>query len=267
MFGFSYNYSVFDNNNQVEAWYGVKTDIYSGPLDLLLDLIQKAELDITKLALASVTDQYLAYIEQLQQKNASDISEFLIIAARLIQIKSEALLPRPMIREEGEEDLGESLARQLIIYREIKMASKWLREQDDNHKHSFLHVAKSYNANVTVDFNGISLTNLVDAISSIYNSDAELKSLGTVISIPKLTLKRKIQSIIINLAESKTSTFYTLVGSNRTRVNLLVVFLALLELIKQDYVTTEQGEIFGDFNVFATDKIRYSNEIELSLDD
>ena len=90
--------------------YEVETELFSGPLDLLLDLIQKAELDITKLALAQVTDQFLAYIEAHRESEPDYISEFLVIAAKLVQIKSEALLPRPPAREEDGEDPGEQLA-------------------------------------------------------------------------------------------------------------------------------------------------------------
>ncbi len=82
-----------DGSNQ--AAYRVNTPVYEGPLDLLLSLIEKAELDITRLALAQVTDQYLTYIQNMEAVRAADISEFLVIAAKLIQIKSAALLPKP----------------------------------------------------------------------------------------------------------------------------------------------------------------------------
>ena len=79
--------------------YTVQTPVYEGPLDLLLDLIERAELDITAVSLALVTDQYLAYINSTEELNADEISAFLVIAAKLLQIKSEALLPRPPARE------------------------------------------------------------------------------------------------------------------------------------------------------------------------
>src|SRR5512142_586785 len=95
------------------AAYQVTTPVYEGPLDLLLQLIERAELDITRLALAQVTDQYLAYLRGMEDRLAEEVSAFLVIAARLLQIKSEALLPRPPVREAGEEDPGEALAQQL----------------------------------------------------------------------------------------------------------------------------------------------------------
>src|SRR5262245_11384612 len=95
--------------------YRVATPVYEGPLDLLLQLIERAELDITKLALAQVTDQFLSYLAQLENRTANEVSAFLVIAARLVQIKSEALLPRPPQREVGEDDPGEALAQQLLV--------------------------------------------------------------------------------------------------------------------------------------------------------
>jgi segregation and condensation protein A len=100
--------------------YTVRTTVYEGPLDLLLDLIERAELDITSVSLALVTDQYLAYIKNLERINADEVSAFLVIAAKLLQIKSEALLPRPPTRPAGEEDAGRSLVDQLKLYKRFK---------------------------------------------------------------------------------------------------------------------------------------------------
>ncbi|HAE58870.1 MAG TPA: hypothetical protein DCG54_05015, partial [Anaerolineae bacterium] len=106
--------------------YTVQIPVYEGPLDLLLQLIERAELDITSVALAMVTDQYLKYIRAMQEARAEEISAFLVIAAKLIQIKSEALLPRPPVREVGEEDPAENLARQLRIYKQFKKIANWM---------------------------------------------------------------------------------------------------------------------------------------------
>ncbi|MCX6035108.1 MAG: segregation/condensation protein A, partial [Chloroflexi bacterium] len=105
--------------------YTVTIPVYEGPLDLLLQLIERAELDITAVSLALVTNQYLAYIHQMQVP-ADEISAFLVVAAKLLQIKSETLLPRPSIREAGEKDLGETLIRQLQVYKRFKELSNWL---------------------------------------------------------------------------------------------------------------------------------------------
>lgn len=255
------------NLNSLDLSYQVNTEVYSGPLDLLLDLIQRVELDITRLSLAKVTDQYIEYIERMQSVNASDISEFLVIAAKLIQIKSEALLPRPVLHEEGEEDLGEALARQLILYRQIKNAAVWLKDREEKRIHTYLHVAKPYAANINVDMSDISVDDLINSLNILYASDADIKALGTVITIPRITFRRKIQSIMHDLSIQKNVSFQSLVGNDRSRLNLLIVFLAILELVKQNYIITQQNSIFGDFTIIATEKITRNDEIELSLDD
>ena len=109
--------------------YTVVTPIYEGPLDLLLLLIERAELDITSLALAQVTDQYLEHLRNISDLSPDEVSAFLVIAARLLQIKSEALLPRPPQREPGEEDPGEALARQLILYKRFKELANLLAQR------------------------------------------------------------------------------------------------------------------------------------------
>src|SRR4030042_6508037 len=111
---------MFNTASHQVSNYTIATPVYEGPLDLLLQLIERAELDITKLSLAMVTDQYLEYIHQLTDLEADDVSAFLVIEAKLLQIKSEALLPRPPEREPGEEDLGRSLVDQLKLYKRFK---------------------------------------------------------------------------------------------------------------------------------------------------
>src|SRR3990172_392978 len=97
--------------------FQVDTLVFEGPLDLLLQLIEHAELEITSLAIAQVTHQFLVYLKELKETAAEEVASFLEVASRLVQIKSEALLPRSPEREFGEEDPGEALARQLLAYR------------------------------------------------------------------------------------------------------------------------------------------------------
>ena len=98
--------------------YQVRLSLFEGPLDLLLHLIEREELDITKISLAQVTDQYLAYISQLEELHPETLADFLVVAARLLLIKSQILLPRPEAQPLAvdEEDPGEALARQLREY-------------------------------------------------------------------------------------------------------------------------------------------------------
>jgi chromatin segregation and condensation protein Rec8/ScpA/Scc1 (kleisin family) len=120
--------------------YSVQTPLFEGPLDLLLQLIIRAELDITSLALAQVTEQYLEHIRTLEV-SADEISGFLVVAAKLLQIKSEALLPRPPVREPGEEDPGRALADQLMTYRRYKEIAVWLQAREAAGLHTYLRLA------------------------------------------------------------------------------------------------------------------------------
>ncbi|MFH1514543.1 MAG: segregation/condensation protein A [bacterium] len=243
------------------------TEVYEGPLDLLLDLIQKAELDITSLSLAKVTDQYLAYIDTLQNISAEEISEFLVIAAKLVQIKSEALLPRPPIRDKGEEDPGEILSRQLRVYREIKNTTLWLKERFDRDLRTYLHVPHQYTPNMKLDLSNFNLDDLTRALREIYAHEADIASLGTVISIPKISLRKQVQNILQVLSKNNATSFRLMLEQDSSRINAIIIFLALLELVKQDYVITHQNQPFADIEIEATEKVNLSEEFEFTSDD
>src|SRR5262245_58601964 len=121
--------------------YTVRTPVYEGPLDLLLSLIERAELDITTVSLASVTNSYLSYIRGFTQVNPEESSAFLLISAKLLQIKSEALLPRPPARQPGEEDVGQTLVDQLKLYKRFKEIGGWMHERQENNLRTFLRIA------------------------------------------------------------------------------------------------------------------------------
>lgn len=254
---------VWDTRNES---YEIRTDEYSGPLDLLLDLIQKAELDITKFALAQVTDQFLAYVHNNQDADPEYISEFLVIATKLIQIKSEAMLPRPPDRPQEEEDPGEALARQLYLYREVKKATQWLNQRIERSARGYLHIAPRYPVTAQIDLSGIDVQDLILALENLGNQDQYFQ-IGSVISIPKTTLRKKVQEII-NLLQSQPNTrFSELLGDNRSRINIIVVFLSVLELVKQRLILTEQKGLFGDIEITAESDIQSASGMDLVLED
>ncbi|HOE35030.1 MAG: segregation/condensation protein A [Chloroflexi bacterium] len=246
--------------------YEIETELYTGPLDLLLDLIQKAELDITKLALAQVTDQFLAYIEAHHDAEPDNISEFLVIASKLVQIKSEALLPRPPAREEDEEDPGELLAYQLQLYKKVKDAAHWLGQRIDSNLRGYLHVPRAFEVRSQIDLTGIEINDLILALESLLKETSPAEPEG-LISIPRLTLKRKLEEIISRLRMRPSSSFQELLGSERTRLNMIVVFLAILELTKQDLVITEQPDIFADIRITAREGALEAGDREITFDD
>lgn len=247
--------------------YTVSTPIYQGPLDLLLQLIERAELDITRLALAQVTDQYLEYIHNMPELSAQDVSAFLVVAAKLIQIKSEALLPRPPVREEGEEDLGEALARQLLEYRRYKYVADFLSLQEEEGLHTFLRLAAPPKIEGVVDLSEISLTDLAEAAQSILYKLDHRSSLNSVVTPSSVTIRQKIRLIARLLRQKGRASFNALLNGARTRLEIVVTFLAILELMKLRIVQANQAKTFGDIELEPIQEWDETEEFELEFDE
>jgi segregation and condensation protein A len=246
--------------------YQVRIPIYEGPLDLLLNLIEKAELDITTVSLAMVTDQYLAYMHGLEQSNPDDMSGFLIIAARLLQIKSEALLPRPPQRETGEEDLGDSLVEQLRLYKRFKEIGTWLDERQQAGLATYLRVAPPPKIEVKFDPSGLTLEKLIEAAQSAFARAAEKEPLGSVIAAPTVTIREKIDLIARTLRQLQRASFRGLLGDKATRLEVVVTFLALLELIKRYRVQAQQEGLFSDIQIDRLEEWGEGEDIELEFE-
>jgi segregation and condensation protein A len=245
--------------------YTVTIPVYEGPLDLLLQLIERAELDITAVSLASVTDQYLAYIHQLQVP-ADEISAFLVVAAKLLQIKSEALLPRAPIREAGFEYLGDELARQLRIYKRFKELSNWLDDRETQHLRTYLRVAPLPRIEARLDLSDITLDDLINAAMDVYAEEAEKQSLGTVISAPRITIREKIALIAERLVKTRNATFSGLMGQKPTRLEVVVTFLALLELVKRYRVSAQQASLFSDIQIEKLEEWGTDEDLEIEFE-
>lgn len=246
--------------------YPIATELYSGPLELLLDLIQKAELDISKLALAEVTDQFLEYVRKHEEADPEYISEFVVIASKLIQIKSEAILPHPPVHLPEEEDPGEELARQLRIYREIKKSTKWLQTRLNADMHTHLHVPQRYPINVQFDISGFELTDLILALENLAKEDQNQLDYGGV-TIPKLTLRKKVTDIVQYLRSKPNANFSDLLGELPSRIDTIVVFLAILELVKQHYIVIKQDSLFSEIQIESDLESFAEDQLELILED
>ena len=251
--------------NHQASGYTVTIPVYEGPLDLLLQLIEHAELDITAVALAQVTNQYLAYIHQMMVP-AEEISAFLVIAAKLLQIKSEALLPRPPIRETGEEDPGEALARQLRIYKRFKELSNWLDDRETRHLRTYLRVAPPPKVEGRLDLSDVTLADLLAAAEGIFSEEAEKQALGTVISAPRVTIREKIAWIAERLGQNHHTTFSGLLGKKPTRLEIVVTFLALLELVKRYRVAARQDGLFTDIEIEKMEDWGKDEELEIEFE-
>lgn len=229
--------------------YTVTTPLFEGPLDLLLHLIERSELDITKLSLALVTDQFIAYMHRLQDDAPEEISAFLVIAARLIQIKSETLLPRPPIRDQIDADDGELLAQQLIVYKRFKEISNWLLEREAAGYRTHLRIAPYPKIEGDLDLNGITLSDLFAAAQMVLILPDQRLSLNTVVKAPGITIREKIIIIANFLKQCKQGTFHQLLPEKYIRLDVVVTFLALLELVKRSLIYTHQDDLFAEISI------------------
>jgi segregation and condensation protein A len=253
---------MFNTANQQIANYTITTPVYEGPLDLLLALIERAELDITKLSLAQVTDQYLDYIHQLPDLAADEVSAFLVIAAKLLQIKSEALLPRPPQREPGEEDPAGALARQLIIYKRFREIAGILYQREESGLKTYLRVASPPKLEGSFDLSGITIADIVVAAQEIFTDLNRAEALKSVVPPSRVTIREKITLITDFLRHQKNVSFQSLINHENSRLEIVVTFLAMLELIKRHLVRVSQEGLFGDISLEVSEAWDELDEID-----
>ncbi len=264
-----YNFAAMvTSTNPLKESYRIITEVYEGPLDLLLDLIEKAQLDITRLALAQVTDQYLEYMHNLEERKPDDVSAFLVIAARLVQIKSAALLPRPSSTStmcEDDIDPGEELARQLLLYRRFKKIAQLLDQRQQNNLRTFLRLAPAaVKVEARVDLSGVTLEDLLQAARDVFLTRQTQADLSAVVSLPRVTIREKIFAIRNYLMQQSHGQFSQLLTSSN-RIEIVVTFLALLELVKRHFVLASQPELFGEIEFETIAIWNEINEEELDL--
>jgi segregation and condensation protein A len=229
--------------------YQVHTALFEGPLDLLLHLIEKDELDITELSLAKVTDEFLAYVDALQEGVEMEVvADFLVIAARLLVIKSRVLLPRPQEEAdaEGDDEDEDELIQQLRTYRRYKEAAGWLRERDEAALRAYVRVAPLPRPrNVNLDLSEVTLEQLGEvAQASIYPRDRPRPE--EAVQRPRISIAQQITLIRKRLRQWQRVAFQSLLSREPTRVEAAVTLQAILELIKQRALDATQERLFGE---------------------
>ncbi len=226
--------------------YQVKLPVFEGPLDLLLYLIEREELDITAVSLAAVTEQYLAYLSLLQNLVVDQIADFLVIAARLILIKSQALLPRPPDLE-VEEDVGDDLVRQLLAYKQFKEVAKGLGRREEEGLRSFIRLAPPPKVEATnVDLTGVTVEDLLAAVRRALAVGELLPPVGNVVKPFTITIRDQIALIERTLTVQPRISFTGLLRQAGSRVEIIVTFLAVLELFKRRHIEVVQEQMFGE---------------------
>jgi segregation and condensation protein A len=229
----------------------VKIEQFEGPLDLLLQLIEGQELDITSLALANVTEQFLDYVKQLQEKNPTHLADFLVIAAKLLVIKSKALLPTLELGIE-EEESAYDLTQQLLQYKKYKEVAKYLRRLDLTRHQAWTREA-DFNDRITfVPDPEITPIVLSESVRKLANELKEIVRLPQKILAEVVSITEKIEHIQKLIAEKVETSLSSLLKEAKSKTEVVVTFLALLELTKQRILTVEQSAIFEDIIIRKT---------------
>jgi segregation and condensation protein A len=227
--------------------YLVRLPLFEGPLDLLLHLIQKNELDITAISLALVADQFIEHLQTIDQVQAEIIADFLVVAAKLLLIKSRLLLPRPPAADdEEEEDPAELLARRLREYKQFKQAAAFLRQLEDQGRHCYVRVAPPPPMETRIDWEAISLDDLLAALQRLLEREEELQSVGALVAPRKVTVREKIEWIEQLIREGSQVSFQRVVGKNGGRIDIVVSLWAVLEMVKRGQLRASQSELFGE---------------------
>ena len=233
--------------------YTVRLPVFEGPLDLLLHLIEGRELDITKVSLAEVTDQYLEYISQLHQLEPEKLADFLVIAAKLLLIKSRMLLPQPPAEpDDEEEDVGDELVRRLIEYRRFKSAAQELRFREEQGLRAHARLVPPPHPERTVSLESLSLDALLEAVRQAMVSQTA-SSADEVIAPVQISLPEKIAHLESLLTQHGHFSFNRVLEQATSRMEIIVTFLALLQLMKRRRVLVEQRKLFGDIVVSSPD--------------
>ncbi len=228
--------------------FNIKSEQFSGPMDLLLRLVEEKQLTITDIALSSVTNEYLAYIREINA-NSNELADFLVIASTLILIKSKAILPTlELSKEETEEILD--LKERLLLYKVFKEKSKYIGEIFGKQSKLFSHAPF---LDVEIIFSPPKTLTL-DMLNQAFKSIFELYQKEKIILPTKkikilVNLKDRIQNLCKIFTQKKNCKFQDIASDKEDKISMVVNFLAILHLAKDGLITLDQDSNFGEINI------------------
>jgi segregation and condensation protein A len=222
--------------------YKVRLDEFEGPLDLLLYLIRKQEIDIYDIPIARITEQYLQYIQMLEFLNLELAGEFLVMAATLMRIKARLLLPRQEEAEEDEEDPRQVLVQQLLEYQRFKAAATQLESMEYQRKLLFLRPEPEIEEEDVEIECSCSVFDLISAFKVVLES-AKVRYLE--VEADASSIEERIEFLKQQLRERDVIAFEDLFESETTLADLIATFLALLEILRLRFASVKQTKPFG----------------------
>ena len=235
--------------------YRVKLDSFEGPLDLLLHLIRKSEVNIYDIPIALITEQYLGYIKLMEEMNLDVAGEFLVMAATLIHIKSRTLLPRPDPTQddtEPEEDPREALVRRLLEHEKYKAAADMLHDRETLRGAQFGRPDASVAAAAGEAFEPeleVDLFSLLAAFRGVLERASRRPPM--VLPPDQISIEDRIRQLLARLSETEACGFEDLfMDGDGSRAFMIVTFLALLEMIRLKLIRVSQAGSFGAIRVY-----------------
>lgn len=235
--------------------YTLKTVEFEGPLDLLLHLIKEANIDIFEIKISEITDQYLAYITKMEELDLNVDSEYLIMAADLIEMKSRELLPRNEEEEEEEEDPKEALINRLIEYqkyKEITSEFKKLEEERSEFYSKLPSVLDEFKDDTLKVHEDLTLDDIIKAFTNLKEKQNLEKPLNTVVTKKEYSVNLRSKEILNKLKTKKQINFEELFETF-TKDYVVVTFLSILDLAKKQNITIKQDRNLGNITLLAKD--------------
>ncbi|MEK7447664.1 MAG: segregation/condensation protein A [Patescibacteria group bacterium] len=223
----------------------VKDKTFEGPLDLLLNLIEKEKLDICQISLARITNDYLSEIQKIDTSN-ENLADFLIVASKLLYLKSRAILP--VLSTEEEEEI-EDLETQLKEYKKFKELSSQFSEILDKNQRSFEPGIRNSDINLFLPPLGVDLNYLMNVLQEALSRIPKLEKAEEKRVESKVTLEETLDRLQGLIKKSKKFSFKSVVKNAKTKGEIIITFLALLEMIKRKMVSVEQNKNFADITV------------------
>ncbi|MDR3442344.1 MAG: ScpA family protein [Legionella sp.] len=228
----------------------VLLDSFSGPLDLLLYLIRKQNIDILNIPIVSITKQYLHYIQLMECRRLELAADYLLMAAMLAEIKSRLLLPvSPQSEEEEDEDPRMALVRRLQAYEEIKQAAELLDALPRQDRDYFSVQLTMPELELIKVYPDIELTDLIEAMKSLLQREEHISH--HQISREAMSVRERMSAILAQLQEYRVLEFKQLFTLDEGRMGLVVSFLAILELARQSLIVITQQEAFSSIHLQA----------------
>ena len=233
--------------------YAVKLENFEGPLDLLLHLIKKAKIPIEDIFVSKITEQYLAYMDQIKEVDLDRASEFIETAALLLEIKSKSLLPKPPVEEEDPEDAKKELIQRIQEYKLYKEASLKMKELETV---DILYRDPDPSVGQTkFVLRDMTMDGLVKALQKLFLKMEQnaLKPKERQIQLDRYTVEDRIGYIKDIMLLKPAVSFFDLFEPDYSKSEIITTFQALLELLKLQVVKAEQNEIFGDIMIRRTE--------------